>query len=72
MKEINLNLKTVTIIDPLIGWSKITKYDRKIVLSIANLVETTWLTRYSLPMEITYEKGSEFIGHEFRKPPIEK
>ena len=28
----------------------------------ANLVETTW---YPRPIEITYEKGSEFIGHEF-------
>ena len=32
-----------------------------------NLVETTWLTRYPRPMEITYYQGSEFIGHEFRK-----
>ena len=36
-------------------------------MSIANLVETTWLTRYPRPMEIAYDKGSEFIGHESRK-----
>ena len=35
-----------------------------------DLVETTWLTRYSKPMEITYNQGSEFIVHEFRKSLI--
>ena len=24
-----------------------------------------------MPMEITYDQGSEFIGHEFRKPLTE-
>ena len=31
-----------------------------------------WLSRYPTPMEITYYQGSEFIGHEFRKYPIQK
>ena len=47
------------------------KYDDKRAISITNLVETTWLTRYSIPREITYDKGFEFIGHEFIKPLIE-
>ena len=34
---------------------------------IANLVETVWLYRYPIPMEITYDQGSEFIGHDLRK-----
>ena len=38
---------------------------------MANLVETTWLSRYPRPMEIMYDQGSEFIGHEFRKSQIE-
>ena len=37
----------------------------------ANLVETTWLSRYPQPIEITYDQGKEFIGHEFRKFLIE-
>ena len=41
-------------IDPVTGWSKITQYDNKRAISITNLVETTWLTRYPRPMEITY------------------
>ena len=58
-------------IDYVTGWLKITKYDDKRAIPIANLVETMWLTRYTTPMEITYDHGSEFIGHEFRKYPIE-
>ena len=54
-------------IDPVIGWFKITQYGDKREISIADLVGTTWLTRYYRPIEITYEQGSEFIGHKFRK-----
>ena len=39
----------------------------KRAISIANLVETAWLSRYPRPVEITYDQGLEFIGHEFRK-----
>ena len=52
-------------------WFKITQYNNKIALSIANLVETMWLSRYPRTMEITYDQGSEFIGHDFRKFRIE-
>ena len=31
-----------------------------------------WLSRYpTIPIEITYYQGKEFIGHEFRKSLIE-
>ena len=59
-------------IDHVTGWFKITQYDDKHDISIANLVETKWLTRYHRPTEITYDQGSEFIGHEFRKSIIEE
>ena len=45
----NLDLKSVTMIDPITGWFKITQYDDKHKISIVNLVETTWLTRYTRP-----------------------
>ena len=54
-------------IDPVIGWFKIVRYNDKIPINIANLVETTWLSRYPRPIEITYDQGKEFIGHELRK-----
>ena len=58
-------------IDPLTGCLKITQYNNKRVISIANLVETTWMSRYPRPMEIMYDQGKQFIGNEFRKPLIE-
>ena len=66
-----LHLKAVTMIDPVTEWFEIVQYDNKKVLSISNLVESTWLFRYPRPIEITYHQGSEFIGNEFRKHPIE-
>ena len=57
---------------PVTGWSEITQYDNKIAIAITNLVETMWLTRYPRPMEIMYDQGSDFIGHDFRKPLIER
>ena len=34
----NLNLKSITIINPVTGWSEIAQYDDKGVISIANSV----------------------------------
>ena len=40
-------------------------------MEVANLVEITWLSRYSRPMDITYDQGKKFNDHEFRKYLIE-
>ena len=53
----NLNIKSVTVIDPVTGWSQVTKYNDRRAMAIANLVETTWLSRYPRPMDITYDQG---------------
>ena len=45
------------------GWFEIEKYDTKRVISIANLVGTSWLSIYLRPIEIMYDQGKEFIGH---------
>ena len=37
-------------IDPITGWFKITEYKDKHAITIANLVETKLLTRYTLPI----------------------
>ena len=55
-------------IDPVTGWFEIAQYKYKRAISIENLVENTWLSRYPRPMEIMYDKLSEFIGHEFINP----
>ena len=66
----NLHLKSVTVIDPITGWFEIVQYNDKIVISIVNFFETTWLSGYSRPMEIMYDQGSEFIGNHFRESLI--
>ena len=42
----NLILKSVTMIDTVTIWFKITQYYDKRAISIAKLVDTTFLTRY--------------------------
>ena len=58
-------------INPVTGWFEIAQYDDKRTISIANLVETTWLSIYPRPIEIIYDQGSEFITHKFRNSLIE-
>ena len=41
-----LSLKSVTIINPVTGWIGVTKYKDNQAITIVNLVETMWLTRY--------------------------
>ena len=43
-------------INSVTGWFEITQYNDKIVISIVNLVETIWLSRYPRPTEITYDQ----------------
>ena len=41
-------------------------------MTITNLVEATWLVRYPWPVEITYDQGGDFLGHEFKNSLIEQ
>ena len=66
VKKEDLNLTAIIMIGPDTRWFGITQYNNKRSISIANLVETDWLTRYPQPTEITYEHVSEFIGDGFR------
>jgi hypothetical protein len=34
----------------------------KEAITIANLVEQTWLTRYPWPNQIVFDRGKEFMG----------
>ena len=45
-------------IDPVTGWFEIAQYNDKSAISITKLVENTWLSRYSTPIESTYDQGS--------------
>ena len=66
-----MNPKSITIVDHVTEWYEITQYHKKQAISVVKLVENMWLTIYPRPTEITYEQGSEFIGHEFRNSLIE-
>jgi len=58
----NLTLWCVTMIDPATSWFEIRTIKDKEALTIANIVEQTWLTRYPWPDIITYDKGTEFMA----------
>ena len=70
-KKENLQLKSAMVIDTVKVWFEKEQYEDKRVISIAKLVETTWMSRYPRPIEIAYDKAKEFIGNEFRKYLIE-
>ena len=57
-KNENLHLKVIMIIGPVTGWFETEQYGDKRAISIENLVETTWVSRYPRPIEITYDQGS--------------
>ena len=58
--------KSVTMIEPVTRWSEVTQYRDKKSMTIANLVETTWLVRYPWPVEITYYQGGKLLGQKFK------
>jgi transposase InsO family protein len=62
----DLVCKCVTMIDPASGWFEIHQYDDKRAITVANIAEQEWLSRYPWPTQITFDRGNEFIGHEFR------
>ncbi len=59
--------KCVTMIDPATGWFEIQQYDDKQAITVANIIEQEWFSRYPWPTQITFDRGSEFIGQEFQK-----
>ena len=63
----DLICKCVTMIDPATGWFEIQQYDDKKSITVANIVEQEWLSRYPWPTQITFDRGSEFIGQDFQK-----
>ena len=34
---------------------------------MANIAEEEWFSRYPWPTQVTYDRGTEFIGQEFQK-----
>ena len=62
----NLICQCVTMIDPATGWFEIHQYDDKQSITVANIVEQEWFSRYPWPTLVTFDRGSEFMGKDFR------
>jgi hypothetical protein len=54
-------------IDPATGWFEIQQYDDKQSITVANIIEQEWFSRYPWPTQVTFDRGSEFIGQDFQK-----
>jgi transposase InsO family protein len=55
-------------IDPATGWFEIQQYDAKQSITVANIIEQEeWFSRYPWPTQVTFNRGSEFIGQAFQK-----
>jgi hypothetical protein len=67
----DLICKCVTMIDPATGWFEIHQYDDKRAITIANIVEQEWFCRYPWPTQITFDRGNEFMGEEFKRMIVE-
>ncbi len=63
----DLICRCVTMIDPATGWFEIHQYDDKQSITVANIAEQQWFSRYPWPTQITFDRGSEFIGQDFQK-----
>jgi transposase InsO family protein len=63
----DLICRCVTMIDPATGWFEIHEYDDKRSITVANIAEQEWFSRYPWPTQVTYDRGSEFIGKDFQK-----
>ena len=49
-------------IDPATGWVEIKDIENKYAYNVANVVETTWLSRYPWPKVMTFDRGTEFMA----------
>jgi hypothetical protein len=58
----NLTLWCVTMIDPATGWFEMKEIPNKEAITIANIIEQTWLSRYPWPTQVILDRGSEFMG----------
>jgi transposase InsO family protein len=49
------------------GPYKIRRKGKEQSITVANIVEQEWFSRYPWPRQITFDRGSEFIGQDIQK-----
>ena len=45
-------------IEPATGWFEIHQYDDKRAITVANIAEQEWFSRYPWPTQVTYDRGT--------------
>ena len=65
-KNKDLELFCLTMIDPATGWFEMVRIPNKEAITIADLAEQTWFTRYPWPQKIIFDRGTEFMA-EFKE-----
>ena len=53
-------------IDPSTGWFDMAQIPNKMIAEIADITKKTWFTRYPLPQQIVFDRGTKFMA-EFSK-----
>ena len=61
VKNKDIILHAVTMIDPATGWFEIAEISNKESHTVAETVEQVWLSRYPWPTQIILDRGSEFM-----------
>jgi hypothetical protein len=51
----------------LIAGLKVHQYDNKQATTVASIAREEWFSRYPWQKQLTFDCGSEFIGHECKK-----
>jgi hypothetical protein len=59
-------------IDPATGWFEIQQYYDKQSITVANILEQEWFSRYPWPTQVTFVRGSKLIGQDFQKMEMAK
>ena len=57
-----LKLWCLAMIDPANGWFKMAQIPNKKTTEIANITEKNWFTRYLLPQQIVFGRGTKFMA----------
>jgi hypothetical protein len=62
----DLKLWCYTIIDPAMGWFEMSPITNKTAAKVADIAERAWFTRYPIPQNIVFDRGTKFMA-EFSK-----
>jgi hypothetical protein len=57
----DLICRCVTMIDPATGWFEIQQYDDKQYITVANIINQEWFSRYLWPTQVIFNRGSQLL-----------